>query len=221
VSSANNVESVGTVGTTRTKQGSGPNGPNDFDIVGGGQATARGVRDKTRTRVCGLCGREGAAVTARNLRSTGVVWLHDGACLAEWRRPRLKLIRRRSRWHRVQAPAVVEHPLVDAWAERTLDAMEGALRTIRAARRGRVTQGWQTVPAEAGTTGGRAMTTYYADDGWLEKRCSGCGKPAAEGEEIEIVQASSTEGLWMHPPCADRYFEWCAKEHEDSMPTRS
>jgi hypothetical protein len=27
------------------------------------------------------------------------------------------------------------------------------------------------------------MTTYYADDGWLEKRCTGCGKPAAEGEE--------------------------------------
>jgi hypothetical protein len=90
VSSTNNVESVGTVGTTGTKRGSGPNGPNDFDIVGGGQATARGVRDKTRTRVCALCGREGAAVTARNLRSTGVVWLHDGACLAEWRRPRLK-----------------------------------------------------------------------------------------------------------------------------------
>jgi hypothetical protein len=49
VSGANNVESVGTVGTTGTKWGSGPNGPNDFDIVGGGQATARGVRDKTRT----------------------------------------------------------------------------------------------------------------------------------------------------------------------------
>jgi hypothetical protein len=59
------------------------------------------------------------------------------------------------------------------------------------------------------------MTTYYADDGWLEKRCSGCGKPAANGQEIEIVQASSSEGLWMHPPCAERYLEWCEKEHED------
>jgi hypothetical protein len=59
------------------------------------------------------------------------------------------------------------------------------------------------------------MRTYFADDGWLEKGCTGCGKPAAEGEEIEIVQASSSEGLWMHRPCAERYFEWCEKEHED------
>jgi hypothetical protein len=59
------------------------------------------------------------------------------------------------------------------------------------------------------------MTTYYADDGWLDKRCLGCGKPAAEGEEIEIIQTSSSEGLWMHPPCAERYGEWCKKEHED------
>jgi hypothetical protein len=59
------------------------------------------------------------------------------------------------------------------------------------------------------------MTTYYADDGWLEPECAGCGKAAAVGEEIQVIQASSSEGIWMHVPCAQAYLEWCEKEHEN------
>jgi hypothetical protein len=59
------------------------------------------------------------------------------------------------------------------------------------------------------------MTTTYADDGWLEPECAGCGKAAAVGEEIKVIQSSSSEGIWMHLPCAQAYLEWCEKEEED------
>jgi len=58
------------------------------------------------------------------------------------------------------------------------------------------------------------MKDHYADNGWLLDHCTGCGKPAAEGEEIEVIQVSSREGMWMHPPCAQRYYKWCEKEQE-------
>jgi hypothetical protein len=54
----------------------------------------------------------------------------------------------------------------------------------------------------------------YVDDGWLKRACAGCGERATIGEEIEVIQVSSSEGLWMHPPCAQRYDEWCEKEEE-------
>jgi hypothetical protein len=58
------------------------------------------------------------------------------------------------------------------------------------------------------------MNDYYADDGWLYKRCAWCGKPGTKGEEIEIIQVSRCEGLWMHPPCTQGYSEWCEREDE-------
>ena len=61
---------------------------------------------------------------------------------------------------------------------------------------------------------GNAMT-YFADDGYLDTKCSWCGKPAADGEEIEVVQVSSREALWMHLNCEKQYSEFCKKEHEN------
>jgi hypothetical protein len=60
----------------------------------------------------------------------------------------------------------------------------------------------------------RDWKVHYVDDGWLEKKCCWCGEPAASDEEIEVIQVSSSEGFWMHPPCAQRYGEWCEKEEE-------
>lgn len=59
------------------------------------------------------------------------------------------------------------------------------------------------------------MTTYYADDGYLDITCTWCGKPAADGEKVEIVQFSSREALWMHLNCEGLYSESCKKQKED------
>ena len=57
--------------------------------------------------------------------------------------------------------------------------------------------------------------TYFADDGYLDTTCSWCGKPAADGEKVEIVQFSSREANWMHLNCERLYSEFCKKQDED------
>jgi hypothetical protein len=61
---------------------------------------------------------------------------------------------------------------------------------------------------------GQAMT-YFADDGYLDTKCCWCGKPAADGEKIEVVQWSSREAMWMHLNCERLYSEMCKKDEED------
>ena len=57
--------------------------------------------------------------------------------------------------------------------------------------------------------------TYFADDGYLNTKCTWCGKPAADGEKVETAQVSSREALWMHLNCERLYSEFCKKREED------
>ena len=59
------------------------------------------------------------------------------------------------------------------------------------------------------------MSIYFADDGYLGTTCTWCGKPAAYGERIEIVQISSSEALWMHQDCEELDSEFCKKQKEN------
>jgi hypothetical protein len=57
--------------------------------------------------------------------------------------------------------------------------------------------------------------THFVDDGYLDKTCCWCGKSAADGEKIEVVQFSSRSAEWMHVNCERLYSERCKKEQED------
>jgi hypothetical protein len=63
---------------------------------------------------------------------------------------------------------------------------------------------------------GEAMDYFdSADEGYLMPTCLWCGKPAAHGEEIDVIQASSSEVFWAHLNCGKLYSEFCKKQEED------